>query len=75
MNIKDKNKINILSDTLAEFFGKRMNLARIMFFNQCFIKICDSFKRVSNFLKFIRRQGFWMKSQFTDLTHKPVDLV
>ena len=54
MNIKDISKINILSDTLAEFFGKRMNLARIKFFclfisalckvqTVCFEKLAASF--------------------------------
>jgi hypothetical protein len=32
MKIKVENKATVLSDTLKEFFGDKMNLARIKFF-------------------------------------------
>jgi hypothetical protein len=40
MNIKDKSKINLLSETLAEFFGESMNLARIKFFGLFISALC-----------------------------------
>ena len=40
MNIKDKNKINVLSVTLAGFFGESMNLARIKFFGLFISALC-----------------------------------
>jgi len=40
MNTKDSNKINVLSLTLAEFFGERMNLARIKFFGLFISALC-----------------------------------
>ena len=40
MNIKDKNKINFLSSTLAGFFSEKMNLARIKFFGLFISALC-----------------------------------
>jgi len=40
MNTKVENKVNILSDTLAEFFGDKMNLARIKFFGLFISALC-----------------------------------
>jgi hypothetical protein len=40
MNIKDKNKINFLSSTLAGFFSEKMNLARIKFFGLYISALC-----------------------------------
>jgi len=40
MNIKDNNKINVLSVTLAGFFGESMNLARIKFFGLFISALC-----------------------------------
>jgi len=40
MNTKDENKINILSSTLAIFFGDKMNLARIKFFGLLISALC-----------------------------------
>jgi hypothetical protein len=40
MNTKVENKITILSDTLKEFFGDKMNLARIKFFGLFISALC-----------------------------------
>ena len=40
MNIKVENKGSILTNTLAEFFGDRMNLARIKFFGLFISALC-----------------------------------
>ena len=40
MNTKAENKVIILSDTLAEFFGDKMNLARIKFFGLFISALC-----------------------------------
>ena len=40
MNTKVENKVMILSDTLAEFFGDNMNLARIKFFGLFISALC-----------------------------------
>jgi hypothetical protein len=40
MNIKDDIKINVLSETLAGFFGESMNLARIKFFGLFISALC-----------------------------------
>jgi hypothetical protein len=40
MNTKAETKINVLSDTLAEFFGNNMNLARIKFFGLFICALC-----------------------------------
>jgi hypothetical protein len=40
MNIKAKNKSTILSDNLAEFFGSKMNQARIKFFGLTISALC-----------------------------------
>ena len=40
MNTKVENKVKILSDTLAEFFGDNMNLARIKFFGLFISALC-----------------------------------
>jgi len=69
MNTKAENKVNILSDTLKEFFGDKMNLARIKFFGLfisalckvqtvCFEKLACSFDsdvRVDSSLRRIQR--------------------
>jgi hypothetical protein len=69
MNTKVENKVKILSDTLAEFFGDNMNLARIKFFGLfisalckvqtvCFEKLACSFDsnaRVDSSLRRIQR--------------------
>ena len=69
MNTKVENKVKILSDTLAEFFGDKMNLARIKFFGLfisalckvqtvCFEKLACSFDsnvRVDSSLRRIQR--------------------
>ncbi len=40
MKIKVENKVTILSDTLKEFFGDKMNLARIKFFGLFISALC-----------------------------------
>jgi hypothetical protein len=40
MKIKAENKVAILSDTLKEFFGDKMNLARITFFGLFISALC-----------------------------------
>jgi hypothetical protein len=40
MKIKVENKVTVLSDTLKEFFGNKMNLARIKFFGLFIIALC-----------------------------------
>ena len=40
MNIKANNKVTVLSDTLKEFFGDKMNLARIKFFGLFISALC-----------------------------------
>jgi len=40
MNTKVENKVTILSDTLKEFFGDKMNLARIKFFGLFISALC-----------------------------------
>lgn len=40
MNIKDENKGNILSKSLAEYFGNSMNLALIKFFGLFISALC-----------------------------------
>jgi hypothetical protein len=69
MNTKVENKVTILSDTLKEFFGDKMNLARIKFFGLfisalckvqtvCFEKLACSFDtnvRVDSSLRRIQR--------------------
>jgi hypothetical protein len=69
MNTKAENKVKILSDTLAKFFGDNMNLARIKFFGLfisalckvqtvCFEKLACSFDsdaRVDSSLRRIQR--------------------
>jgi hypothetical protein len=77
MNIKDKSKINILSDTLAEFFGKRMNLARIKFFGLfisalckvqtvCFEKLAASFDSDAKMDSSLRRIQRFMSEYVLD---------
>jgi hypothetical protein len=59
MKIKVENKVTVLSDTLKEFFGDKMNLARIKFFGLfisalckvqtvCFEKLASSVKAESS---------------------------
>jgi len=66
MNTKAEIKINLLSDTLTEFFGSNMNLARIKFFGLfitalckvqtvCFEKLACSFDVASNQGSSLRR--------------------
>jgi len=77
MNIKDKNKINILSDTLIEFFGNRMNLARIKFFGLfisalckvqtvCFEKLATSFDTDARMDSSLRRIQRFMSEYVLD---------
>ncbi|NMD02776.1 MAG: IS4 family transposase [Bacteroidales bacterium] len=40
MKIKVENKVTVLSDTLKEFFGDKMNLARIKFFGLFISALC-----------------------------------
>jgi len=40
MNVKDENKINILSTALSVFFGDKMNLAQIKFFGLFICALC-----------------------------------
>jgi hypothetical protein len=40
MDIKVENKVTVLSDTLKEFFGDKMNLARIKFFGLFISALC-----------------------------------
>jgi hypothetical protein len=40
MKIKVENKVTLLSDTLKEFFGNKMNLARIKFFGLFISALC-----------------------------------
>jgi hypothetical protein len=40
MSIKVENKVTVLSDTLKEFFGDKMNLARIKFFGLFISSLC-----------------------------------
>jgi len=40
MKIKVENKVNVLSDMLREFFGDKMNLARIKFFGLFISALC-----------------------------------
>jgi hypothetical protein len=40
MDIKVENKVTLLSDTLKEFFGNKMNLARIKFFGLFISALC-----------------------------------
>ena len=40
MKIKAENKVTVLSDTLKEFFGDKMNLARIKFFGLFISALC-----------------------------------
>ena len=40
MNIKVENKVTVLSDSLKEFFGDKMNLARIKFFDLFISALC-----------------------------------
>jgi len=40
MNTKVENKVTILSDTLSEFFGDKINLARIKFFGLFISALC-----------------------------------
>jgi hypothetical protein len=40
MNTKVENKVTILSNTLTEFFGDKMNLARIKFFGLFISALC-----------------------------------
>ena len=40
MNTKVENKVTVLSDTLKEFFGDKMNLARIKFFGLFISALC-----------------------------------
>jgi len=40
MSIKVENKVTVLSDTLKEFFGDKMNLARIKFFGLFISALC-----------------------------------
>jgi hypothetical protein len=47
MNIKVENKVSILSNTLAEFFGVKMNLAHITFFGQCISAITAEYGKTS----------------------------
>ena len=69
MTTKVENKVTVLSDTLKEFFGDKMNLARIKFFGLfisalckvqtvCFEKLACSFEtnvRVDSSLRRIQR--------------------
>jgi len=57
MNMKDMSKINILSDTFAEFFGKRMNLARIMFIYLAIRKIRTKYNHCKYEYKFCNYSG------------------
>jgi len=40
MDTKVESKVTILSDTLKEFFGNKMNLARIKFFGLFISALC-----------------------------------
>jgi hypothetical protein len=40
MKIKVENKVTIISDTLKEFFGDKMNLARLKFFGLFISELC-----------------------------------
>ncbi|MDD2813276.1 MAG: IS4 family transposase [Bacteroidales bacterium] len=40
MNIKADNKVTVITDTLKEYFGDRMNLARIKFFSLFISALC-----------------------------------
>jgi hypothetical protein len=40
MKIKVENKVSVLSDTLKEFFGDKMNIARIKFFGLFISSLC-----------------------------------
>jgi len=40
MKIKVENKVTVLSDTLKEFFGDKMNLAHIKFFGLFISALC-----------------------------------
>jgi hypothetical protein len=52
MNIMAKNKVNILSATLADTFGNTMNMARIKFFSLFICALCKvqsvCFEKLSN---------------------------
>ena len=77
MNIKDNNKINFLSATLAGFFGESMNLARIKFFGLfisalckvqtvCFEKLASSFDSDAKMDSSLRRIQRFMSEYILD---------
>ena len=49
MKIKVENKVTVLSDTLKEFFGDKMNLARIKFFGLFISALCKVFHMLPKF--------------------------
>lgn len=77
MNIKDTNKINVLTATLAGFFGEKMNLARIKFFGLfisalckvqtvCFEKLAASFDSDAKMDSSLRRIQRFMSEYILD---------
>ena len=79
MNTKVENKVMILSDTLAEFFGDKMNLARIKFFGLfisalckvqtvCFEKLACSFDSSARMDSSLRRIQRFMAEYTLDTT-------